>query len=220
MNRRKQAPMTLVHLRQEYTRAGLREADVPPNPMRQFEQWLQQAIDAGVREPNAMSLATVDASGQPTARLVLLKAVDARGFVFFTNYQSRKGRALAAHPRAALNFPWVELERQVCVTGQVRKVSPRESDAYFKLRPRGARLGAWASQQSAIVARREVLEEKLKELEAQYPDEAIPRPPHWGGYVLRPDGVEFWQGRPNRLHDRLRYTRQVNGRWCLERLSP
>jgi len=212
--------MSVAHLRQEYSRAGLAEASLDPDPMRQFQQWLQQAVAAGLKEPNAMTLATVGPSGQPSARLVLLKAVDARGFTFFTNYRSRKGRELATNPWAALNFPWVDLERQVCVIGRVSKVDRVESEAYFKIRPRGARLGAWASRQSAVIPGRSVLEDKMKQLEAEYPGDDVPRPPHWGGYVLKPEQIEFWQGRPDRLHDRLRYTRLRNDRWKIERLSP
>jgi pyridoxamine 5'-phosphate oxidase len=200
--------------------AGLREEEVDPDPVLQFQRWFQDALTAGIVEPNAMVLSTADKSGRPSSRLVLLKQVDARGFVFFTNYSSRKGRELAENPHAALTFPWHALERQVCVTGTVTKVSREEAEAYFKLRPRGSRLGANVSRQSEVVSGREVLETKLAGLERQHPGEDIPMPADWGGYVLAPDEIEFWQGRPNRLHDRLRYTRQKDQSWRLERLSP
>lgn len=211
--------LRLAQLRREYTLAGLREPDLHPDPLQQFQKWFDDALKAGIVEPNAMVLATADQSGQPSSRLVLLKQVDARGFVFFTNYSSRKGHELAGNPRAALTFPWHALERQVCVTGTITKVSRGESEAYFKLRPRGSRLGANVSRQSQVVSTREELERKLAELEQQYPGESIPTPAEWGGYVLAPAEIEFWQGRPNRLHDRLRYTRQ-HGSWVIERLSP
>ena len=212
--------MSLAHLRKEYTLAGLRRADLAADPVDQFRCWFQQAQAASLPEPNAMTLATVDATGRPAARTVLLKCIDERGFSFFTSYESRKGRELAANPRAALTFFWAELERQVHVRGSVSKLSREESAAYFKLRPRGSRLGAWASTQSAVIASRAVLEEKLARLEQQYPGEDIPPPPQWGGYVLAPEELEFWQGRPNRLHDRFRYARQPDGAWLIERLSP
>ena len=167
-----------------------------------------------------MVLATADAAGKPSARVVLLKEFDERGFVFFTNYESRKARELAANRHAALNFFWAELERQVCVTGSVTQVPREEAEAYFKTRPRGSRLGAWASKQSETVPSREVLEARLQELEKKYPGEEIPLPPFWGGYVLAPGEIDFWQGRPNRLHDRFRYSKQSDGRWLVERLSP
>jgi pyridoxamine 5'-phosphate oxidase len=161
----------------------------------------------------------VDSRGQPSTRVVLLKAVDARGFSFFTNYESRKGRELAANPRAALTFPWVEMERQVCITGSVTQLPREESEIYFKTRPRGSRLGAWASKQSEVIADRTILESRLAELDQRYPGNDIPMPPTWGGYVLAPDTVEFWQGRPSRLHDRLVYIQQ-SGAWKIQRLSP
>src|SRR5687767_11480460 len=211
--------LRIAQLRREYTLAGLKEHDLAPDPILQFQRWFEDALASGIVEPNAMVLATADKQARPSSRIVLLKQVDARGFVFFTNYASRKGRELAGNPRAALTFPWHALERQVCVTGTITKVSREESEAYFKLRPRGSRLGANVSHQSQVVPSREALERKLAELEKQYPGEDIPAPAEWGGYVLAPAEIEFWQGRPNRLHDRLRYTREP-GSWVIQRLSP
>src|SRR6185503_6794504 len=212
--------MSLASLRREYTQAGLREEDLAPNPFQQFEKWFDDALAAEILEPNAMVLATVDDAGQPSTRVVLLKAVAERGFSFFTNYESRKGRELAANPRASLTFPWLALERQVCITGGVTKLPRTEAETYFKMRPRGSRLGAWASVQSQVIPGRPVLDSRLAELEIQYPGAEIPTPPAWGGYVLAPQEIEFWQGRANRLHDRLRYQRQPDGNWKIERLSP
>jgi pyridoxamine 5'-phosphate oxidase len=210
----------LAELRKEYSSAGLSESELAADPIAQFQKWLREAIDAQLAEPNAMVLATVAPDGQPSTRTVLLKALDDRGFSFFTNYESRKARELAANPRASLTFPWHALERQVNVEGRVSKLPRAEAEAYFKLRPRGSRLGAWASNQSQVIAGREAIEARMKELEAQYPGEEIPLPPNWGGYVLAPERIEFWQGRPSRLHDRLRYTRQADGLWKIERLAP
>lgn len=211
--------LRLAQLRREYTRAGLREQDLSPDPIAQFQRWFQDAESCGIVEPNAMVLATTDKSARPSTRIVLLKQVDVRGFVFFTNYTSRKGRELSDNPHAAITFPWHALERQVCAAGTVIKVSREESEAYFKLRPRGSRLGANVSHQSEMVAGREVLEQRLAELEKQYPGDDVPMPGEWGGYVLAPQEIEFWQGRPNRLHDRLRY-RRADDAWVIERLSP
>jgi pyridoxamine 5'-phosphate oxidase len=169
---------------------------------------------------NAMTLATVDQEGRPSARVVMLKGVDARGFIFYTNYGSRKGLELAGNPEAALVFYWSEVERQVCVAGQVSRLPPEESDAYFASRPRGSRIAAWASEQSQTARDRAALEERWRLFEEKYHDREVPRPPHWGGYVLSPTRVEFWQGRPNRLHDRFRYTHQAEGSWVIERLCP
>jgi pyridoxamine 5'-phosphate oxidase len=169
---------------------------------------------------NAMTLATVDAQGRPSARVVLLKGIDERGFIFFTNYESRKGQELAVNPHAALVFYWPDQERQVCIAGTISKLAEEESKAYFQTRPRGSRLAAWASNQTSVVADRGALDKKWDEFEAKYPGQQIPKPPYWGGYVLRPHRLEFWQGRPNRLHDRFRYSLQADNQWLIERLSP
>ena len=210
--------MDIAKIRQEYTFAGLRRADLHPDPIQQFKNWFQSALSAAVPEPNAMTLATVDAVGQPSSRIVLLKDLDHRGFTFYTNYESRKGRELAANPRAALTIFWPGLERQVCVRGACEKLGREESEIYFKSRPLGSRLGAWVSSQSTPIPNREYLETKLKDLTAQYGDNP-PLPPYWGGYLLRPHTVDFWQGRPSRLHDRFLYTR-AGDTWQIDRLSP
>ncbi len=212
--------LSLADLRREYTMAGLREQDLDADPFRQFQKWLQDALKAGILEPNAMVLATADKSGKPSSRTLLLKEVSNGSFIFYTNYQSRKARELDQNARAAMTFPWLELERQVCATGTVGKVSREKAEAYFRLRPRGNRLGAHVSVQSSVVSSRDELERKLKELETRYPGEDIPMPEYWGGYALFPDEIEFWQGRPNRLHDRLRYSRQPDNSWKIQRLSP
>jgi pyridoxamine 5'-phosphate oxidase len=212
--------MAIPDLRKEYTLGGLNEADLDPDPLRQFQKWFDQAVSAQVVEPNAMVLATADRAGKPSTRVVLLKGVDARGFSFFTNYDSRKGRELAENPRASLTFFWGELERQVCIAGTVTKLSREESAAYFKTRPRGSRLAAWASQQSAVVPSRQELEQRMEAAEARYPGDDVPLPQYWGGYALAPERIEFWQGRPSRLHDRLCYVKQSDGSWRVQRLSP
>ncbi|MST93967.1 MAG: pyridoxamine 5'-phosphate oxidase [Pedosphaera sp.] len=211
--------MNLADIRKEYTQAGLRRAELDPDPLTQFQKWFRQAEESGVLEPSCMTLATADKSGRPSARTVLLKNVDERGFAFFTNYESRKGRELAENPRAALALHWREPERQVCITGDVSKLSRAESEKYFHSRPRGSQLGAWVSRQGEVIARRDVLEKELAMLEKKYPDE-VPLPPHWGGYMLAPDEIQFWQGRPDRLHDRFRYSRQSGCGWKIERLAP
>jgi pyridoxamine 5'-phosphate oxidase len=211
---------SLADLRREYTLGGLRRADLGADPILQFKQWFDQARGAGLVEPNAMTLATVGKDARPSARIVLLKAVDQRGFIFFTNYASRKGLELAENPNAALAIYWAELERQVCVGGAVAKISDVESDEYFNSRPKGSRLAAWTSSQSEVIASRTVLERKLDEISARHPGDHVPRPPYWGGYCLAPDRIEFWQGRPNRLHDRFQYLKLADGGWRLERLSP
>jgi len=235
--------MAIADLRKEYNLTGLRRADLDPNPVAQFGRWFDQAAGArasgrlrrlfvtiyksflaffGAETPdlNAMTLATADKDGHPSARIVLLKGVDDRGFIFFTNYDSRKGHELAENPQAALVFYWSDLERQVCIAGDITKLPEAESEAYFKSRPRGSRIGAWASRQSEIVRDRAELEQKWQQLEAQYPGDQVPKPPFWGGYILSPARIEFWQGRPNRLHDRFRYTKQPDKTWKIERLSP
>jgi pyridoxamine 5'-phosphate oxidase len=211
--------MSIADLRREYARARLDEADVSHDPVVEFARWFAEARDAEVHEPNAMSLATATADGTPSVRIVLLKDFDERGFVFFTDYRSQKGRELEENPRAALAFYWGELERQVRVAGTVTRTSPEESAAYFATRPLGSRLGAWTSHQSRVIPSRLVLEEALRTVEARFGDGAVPLPEHWGGYRLRPTVLEFWQGRPSRLHDRIRYLRQADG-WRVERLSP
>lgn len=199
-------------------RAGLSESEAQADPLRQFDMWLRDAVQAGLPLPNAMTLATVAESGTPDARIVLLKGLEQGGFAFYTNYRSRKARELEARPAACLVFQWSELERQVRIEGRVEKVSAAESDAYFASRPLGARLSAWASEQSAVVAGREVLENGVRRARQRFGEEP-PRPPHWGGYRVMPQQIEFWQGRADRLHDRLRYTRAAGG-WRIERLAP
>ena len=212
--------MSLADLRKDYSMSGLQEKDLARDPFRQFEQWFQEAEAAKVIEPNAMTLATATRDGRPSARTVLLKGLDGRGFVFYTNYESRKGRELAENPRATLLFPWLALERQVIIEGSLVKISPEESAAYFHSRPRASQLGAWVSQQSAIIPGRATLEEALKSLEKTHAGAEVPLPPAWGGYRLNPDSLEFWQGRRSRLHDRLRYRRAAGGEWIVERLAP
>jgi len=235
--------MLIANLRREYSLTGLYRHDLDADPIVQFKAWFDQAAGArrsgrvrsfliclykvfsgmGVSqatEANAATLATVGGDRIPSARIVLLKGVDERGFIFFTNYESRKGHELTANPHAALVFYWANQERQVRISGTVQKIPHAESEAYFKTRPRASRLGAWASQQSEPVESRSTLEERWKELEAKFPGEEIPMPPHWGGYVLAPARIEFWQGRPGRLHDRFEYQKQIDGSWSIERLCP
>jgi pyridoxamine 5'-phosphate oxidase len=209
----------VARLRTEYTRAGLAEVDAAPDPLAQFRAWFEEALAADLHEPNAMVLATATPDGKPSARVVLLKGFDERGFVFYTNYEGRKGREIGRNPHAALVFYWGELERQVRIEGRVGRVSERESDAYYASRPRGSRLGAWASEQSRVVGGREVLEGRIRDLEAEYEGREVPRPAFWGGYRVEPEVVEFWQGRESRLHDRISY-RRGDGGWEIERLQP
>lgn len=209
----------IARLRKEYSRAGLTEAGSHPDPIEQFRRWFGEALGADLHEPNAMTLATATPGGRPSARVVLLKGFDERGFVFYTNYEGRKAREIEANPHCALVFYWGELERQVRVEGRARRVPGEESDAYFESRPRGSQLGAWVSEQSRPAESREVLERRLRALEAEYGGREIPRPQFWGGYRVEPEVVEFWQGRENRLHDRLAY-RRSGSVWERERLQP
>lgn len=209
----------VAKLRRDYTRAGLSEEDLAGSPVEQFRIWLDDAFAAELNEPYAMTLATATGDGTPSARVVLLRGYDERGFVFYTNYDGRKGEELGANPKAALVFYWAELERQVRVEGDVVRVSEMESDEYFSSRPRGSRIGAWASEQSRGLESRAALEEKVREIEERYPDE-VPRPPFWGGYRVVPILVEFWQGRESRLHDRLVYERGGGEGWIVHRLQP
>ena len=210
---------SIADLRKDYTKETLSEADSDPNPIQQFQHWFNQAIRAELPEPNAMTVATASKDGIPAARIVLLKAIDDRGFTFFTNYHSSKGKELEANPQAALVFLWTELERQVRIVGTVEKISAEESDGYFYSRPHGSRLGAWASDQSEVIPNRNVLEQKLAALKVEYEVREVPRPPHWGGFRVIPREIEFWQGRSSRLHDRLRYRHQGET-WVIDRLSP
>ena len=210
----------IANLRQDYTLQGLSETEIDSNPFAQFEEWFSQALNADILEPNAMMVATTTPEGKPSARMVLLKDFDERGFVFYTNYNSHKAQELAENPQAALVFWWAELQRQIRISGRVEKVSDSESDKYFYSRPLDSRLGAWASNQSEVIESREVLEQQLEELKEKYQDREIPRPPHWGGIRVIPTEIEFWQGRSSRLHDRLVYRRNYDDDWKIQRLSP
>jgi pyridoxamine 5'-phosphate oxidase len=235
--------MSIADIRRDYNLAGLRRRDLKADPIVQFHAWFDQAAGARTSgkvrgflinlyksllglgsaeriDVNAATLATADREGRPSARVVLLKGVDERGFIFFTNYDSRKGREIAENPNVSLVFYWPDQERQVCIAGQAAKIPRAESEAYFKSRPRGSRLAAWASRQSEVIENREALEKDWRDLQAKYPGEEIPMPPNWGGFVLVPMRMEFWQGRPSRLHDRFRYLKQQDGSWKIERLCP
>lgn len=212
--------IVFLQLRREYTRGFLNEDELDPDPFDQFEKWFREAVAAEVPFPNAMTLATATRDGRPSARIMLLKGFDKEGFVFYTNYESPKGRELLENPYAALLFYWAELERQVRITGSVKKVSREESERYFQSRPLGSRLAAWASPQSEVIPNRKVLEDFLKQMAEKYPDGNVPLPPFWGGFCLVPETFEFWQGRPDRLHDRFRYVRRPDGTWRIERLAP
>ncbi|MFM9197137.1 MAG: pyridoxamine 5'-phosphate oxidase [Planctomycetia bacterium] len=210
-----------THARKEYEQAALDEDGVDRDPVRQFAAWYDAAVAAGVPEPEAMTLSTAAPDGRPSARIVLLRGFDARGFCFFTNYASRKGRELAENPHAALTFHWATLERQVRIEGRVERTAAAESDAYFTSRPSSSRIGAWSSPQSEVIPDRDTLERLFERFRTEHPDDAaIPRPAHWGGFRLVPERIEFWQGRPSRLHDRLRFRRDASGGWLLERLAP
>lgn len=211
----------IAQIREDHGRDGLSPADLDPDPIAACRRWLDEAVVAGVALPNAMTLATADPEGRPSARTVLLKGLDRRGLVFFTNYESRKGEELAANPACALVLCWASLGRQITATGRAERLAATASAAYFGSRPRGSRLGAWASPQSRVIENREVLDRRMAELECTYRDiDAIPCPPFWGGFVVVPDAVELWQGRPDRLHDRFRYTRASGDNWVIDRLAP
>lgn len=212
--------MPLADLRKDYSLTGLNEKDLARDPFRQFDKWFGEAVAAKIVEPNAMTMASTNREGRPSARTVLLKGVDGRGFVFYTNYESRKGRELEVNAHASLVFPWVVMERQVIVCGEVMKVSREEAEAYFHSRPLASQLSAWVSQQSSIIADRGALEDAMRAVEKKYAGQVVPLPPHWGGFRVNPETVEFWQGRRSRLHDRLRYRRESDGGWTVERLSP
>lgn len=210
----------IADIRKDYRKKSLLETDVNANPFIQFSEWWKEAENSELDEVNAMTLATAAADGMPSARIVLLKGFNEDGFVFFTNYNSSKGAELAANPRASLVFFWAPLERQVCIEGMVEKVSAGESDDYFYSRPLESRVGAWCSPQSTVIASRELIEENVKKYSSQFSDGNVPRPPHWGGYRVRPLRIEFWQGRPGRLHDRILYSLQPDASWKIERLAP
>ena len=206
--------------RYDHAGKGLRRSDLDPDPVKQFANWFTAAIEAGIRDVNAMSLATAGRDGRPSVRIVLLKGFDQDGFVFFSNYESAKGKQLEENPYAALGFYWIELDRQIRVSGKVEKTSREESQVYFHSRPAGSQLSAWASRQSRVIDARRVLNARMAEMAERFRNKRIPLPPHWGGYRLKPEMMEFWQGQPNRLHDRFRYSRQPDGKWLIERLSP
>ncbi len=210
----------LADIRKDYQMQSLLETDVAGNPFMQFNDWWDDAIKSELEEVNAMTLATASLQGIPSARIVLLKSVSEDGFMFFTNYSSKKGTDLEENPNACLVFFWKELERQITISGSVKKVSTEESDSYFNSRPEGSRIGAWASPQSSVIASRKIIEANIIKYEQQFADGNITRPPHWGGYIVIPAVIEFWQGRPNRLHDRIQYSKLKEGNWKIVRLAP
>lgn len=212
--------MTIEKLREHYMAQGLDHDSLDIDPVKQFEDWYGNTIDSGLYEPGAMSLATVDENNQPWQRIVLLKLFDEKGFVFFTNYESRKARQMAGNPQVSLLFPWHALARQVKITGSVEKITTAESLSYFVTRPRGSQIGAWASEQSSMISSRSVLESMVDSMKQKFADKEVPLPPFWGGYRVIPDSFEFWQGRDNRLHDRFLYQRDEQGNWLAQRLSP
>ncbi len=209
-----------IDLRREYDTAGLRRADLHPDPMEQFATWFSTALNSAIPDANAFTLATTNAAGRPSARIVLLKEFSSRGFVFFTNYESQKGKELQENPQAAFVFYWMQLERQVRGIGRVEKTSREESNNYFHSRPRGSQLGAWVSRQSEVIDARRILDARMAELQQRFGEGPIELPPHWGGYRIAPIEIEFWQGRSNRLHDRFRYAKQEGGDWRIDRLAP
>ena len=211
---------SLADIRKDYRLQSLLEKDADPDPIKQFETWWYQALESAIVEPNAMTLATSSSTGKPSARIVLLKGVSKNGFVFFTNYNSRKGKQIQENPFVCLVFLWKELERQVRIEGEVKKVSANESDEYFSKRPLESRIGAWSSPQSKVIESREILEKNVLDFSGKFQDKDIPRPQNWGGYIVSPTLIEFWQGRPGRLHDRLQYTVSENNTWKIERLAP
>ena len=214
------APLDPTSTRYDHAPGGLHRRDLDPDPIKQFGNWFTAAIELGIRDVNAMSLATAGSDAKPSVRIVLLKGFDHDGFVFFTNYESEKGKQLDANPSAALGFYWIEMDRQIRISGDVEKTSREESERYFHSRPLGSQLGAWASRQSEVVDARRILDARMAEMMERFADKPIPLPPHWGGYRLIPQTIEFWQGRANRLHDRFRYTVQPDGAWQIDRLAP
>jgi pyridoxamine 5'-phosphate oxidase len=211
---------SIAGIRKVYLLKSLLEKDADPNPIKQFETWWQQVIESDIEEPNAMTLATSNAMGQPSARIVLLKGIQENGFVFFTNYMSRKGQEIESNPVVSLLFFWKELERQVSISGTIKKISEEESDEYFSKRPLESRIGAWSSPQSEVIESRDILDKNVSDYTKKFDPQNIPRPPFWGGYIVNPTVIEFWQGRPGRLHDRLQYTNNEQGAWTIKRLAP
>ncbi|MCB0193052.1 MAG: pyridoxamine 5'-phosphate oxidase [Anaerolineae bacterium] len=220
MDTSKKEDPSVDNLRIEYERPELQRSTLKADPVEQFKAWLDDAIATDIIEPHAMTLATATASGIPSARVVLLRGYDAKGFVFYTNYDSQKGKELAENPYAALTFYWASLHRQVRISGTVSRISAIESNHYFQSRPKSSQIGAWSSKQSQVLNSREELEDEFKEFEAEFQEKDVPRPPYWGGFIVSPEIIEFWQGRPSRLHDRFRYKLQGDGSWMIERLSP